>query len=153
MSSAIEIEIERLDHHGVVSGMIEELGLVEQIDARLGFTEQETVSAGEAIKAMILNGLGFSNRPLMLTPQFYENLPLEKLFRAGVKAEDFNRHKLGRTLDQAYDCDCDVLFSELALRACQQEGIDLRFNSLDSTSFSLTGEYECRDDEQAIEIT
>ena len=147
------LQIERLDHHGVVAGMIEELKLVEIIDARLGQDEQEKVSAGEAVKAMILNGLGFSNRPLMLTPQFYENLPLEKLFRAGVKAQDFNRHKLGRTLDQAYEYGCDLLFSELALRACAQEGVEVRYNSLDTTSFSLTGEYQGRDDEQAIQIT
>lgn len=89
----------------------------------------------------------------MLTPQFYENLPLEKLFRAGVEAGDFNRHKLGRTLDQVYEYGCDVLFSELALSACVEEGVEMRYNSLDSTSFSLTGEYQCRDDEHAIQIT
>lgn len=34
-----------------------------------------------------------------------------------------------------------------------QEGIDLRFNHLDTTSFSLSGEYVAESDEQAITIT
>jgi transposase len=36
---------------------------------------------------------------------------------------------------------------------CQQEGIDLRFNCLDTTSFSLTGEYIPDSDEHAIAVT
>ncbi len=147
------IKIERLDHHGLVAGIIDELKLVEIIDRRLPGDEQEAVSAGEAVKAMIINGLGFCNRPLMLTPQFYQNLPMEVLFRRGVRAEHFNRHKLGRTLDEIHVYGCDALFSELALSACDQEGVDRRNTSLDSTSFSLSGKYESQGDEQAIEIT
>jgi hypothetical protein len=33
------------------------------------------VSAGKAAVAMILNGLGFTNRRLYLTPQFFESKP------------------------------------------------------------------------------
>jgi len=148
-----ELRVERLDHHGLVAGIIDDLQLVERIDARIDADEQETISAGEAVKAMIINGLGFCNRPLMLTPQFFENLPVELLFRQGVQAKDFNRHKLGRTLDKIYDYGCDGLFSELALAACAQDGVDVRTTSLDSTSYSLTGGYNGNDDDQAIEIT
>ena len=77
------LQIERLDHHGVVAGIIEELKLVDAIDGRLGKDGQERGQCREAVKAMILNGLGFSNRPLMLTPQFYENLPLETAISIG----------------------------------------------------------------------
>ena len=62
-----------------------------------------------------------------------------QLFRSGVKAQDFNRHKLGRSLDQVYEYGCDLLFSELALRACAQEGVEMRYNSLDTTSFFAHG--------------
>jgi transposase len=135
------IKVERLDHHGLVASVINELKIVEIIDERIQPDDQEEVTTGEAVKAMILNGLGFSNRPLMLTPQFYENLPMDLLFREGVKAEQFNRHKLGRALDNVFSYGCDVLFSEIALYGCQREGIEMRFNSLDTTAFSLTGDY------------
>ena len=35
--------------------------------------------------AIIINGLGFSDRPLTLTPQFFEKKALELFFRPGVK--------------------------------------------------------------------
>lgn len=78
---------------------------------------------------------------------------MEALFREGVCADHFNRFKLGRSLDDVYFYGCDLLFSELSLSICQQEGIDLRFQSLDTTSFSLTGQYVPDSDEQAILIT
>ena len=65
----------------------------------------------------------------------------------------FNRFKLGRTLDEVHGYGCDLLFSELALAVCAQEGIAQRFYHLDTTSFSLSGDYVPESDEQAITIT
>jgi len=145
--------VERLDHLGIVAGVIHDLGIIEMIDSRIEPDEREEISTGEAIAGMILNSLGFSNRPISLTPQFFENKPMALLFRNGVSADSFNRFKLGRSLDDAFSYGCDMLFSEIALSVCQQEGIDLRFNCLDTTSFSLTGEYISDSDEHAISVT
>jgi transposase len=102
---------------------------------------------------MILNGLGFSNRPLSLTPQFFVNKPLDVLFRPGVHADMFNRFKLGRSLDEVYTYGCDLLLSALARAVCVHAGMDQRFPHLDTTSFSLSGEYAPESDEHAILIT
>jgi transposase len=147
------VSVERLDHLGVVASVIKDLGLIEMIDARLGLHDQEEITAGEAVAGMILNGLGFSDRPLTLTPQFFANKPLDLLFHEGVRAEMFNRFKLGRTLDEAYDYGGDLLCSALALSVCLQEYLDTRFNHLDTTSFSLTGDYVPDSDKHAIAIT
>jgi transposase len=147
------IRVERLDHLGVIASVIKDVGLIDMINARLVPDEQEVITPGEAMAGMILNGLGFANRPLSLTPQFFANKPLDLLLREGIRAEMFNRFKLGRTLDEAYAYGCDLLFHELALAVCVQEGIALRFNHLDTTSFSLSGEYVPESDEQAITIT
>ena len=147
------VKVERMDHLGIIAGVIQDLGIMEMIDSRIAPNEQEEISTGEAIAGMILNGLGFSNRPISLTPQFFENKPMALLFRDGVSADSFNRFKLGRSLDKAFSYGCDMLFSEIALSVCQQEGIDLRFNSLDTTSFSLTGQYIPDSDEHAIAVT
>ena len=37
--------------------------------------------------AMILNGLGFSNRQLYLVPQYFENKPVEHLLGEGITAD------------------------------------------------------------------
>jgi len=147
------IQIERLDHHGIVAGIIDELKIVEIIDGQIEADDQEEVSTGEAVKAMIINGLGFSNRPLVLTPQFFDNLPMSALFREGVKASHFNRYKLGRSLDKVFGYGCEILFSTIAAFGCRQEKVDQRFNSLDSTSFSLNGDYLIEEDKSAIKIT
>jgi transposase len=148
-----QVRVERLDHLGLIASVIKDIGLIDMIDSRLVPDEQEVITPGEAVAAMILNGLGFANRPLSLTPQFFANKPLDLLFREGIDAEMFNRFKLGRTLDEASAYGCDLLFQELALAVCAQEGIDLRFNHLDTTSFGLTGEYIPDSDAHAIYIT
>jgi transposase len=147
------LRVERLDHLGVIAAVMKDVGLIDMINARLVPDEQEVITPGEAMAGMILNGLGFANRPLSLTPQFFANKPLDLLFREGMRAEMFNRFKLGRTLDEAYAYGCDLLFHELAVAVCAQEGIALRFNHLDTTSFSLSGAYVPTSDEQAITIT
>lgn len=123
------------------------------IDARVGLDDQEGITTGEAIAGMILNGLGFSDRPMSLTPQFFANKPVGLLFRDGVSAEHFNRFKLGRSLDKVFSYGCDTLFSEVALAVCQQERVAQTFTGLDPTSFSLTGAYVPETDTQALAIT
>ena len=147
------VHVERLDHLGLLASTIRDLGLMSMIDARLVPDEQEEITPGEAVAGMILNGLGFANRPLSLTPQFFAHTPLDLLFRGGVHAEMFNRFQLGRTLDEVYAYGCDLLLSALAVAVCTQERIDLRFNHLDTTSFALSGDYVPDSDEHAITLT
>jgi len=147
------VTVERLDHLGIIAGVIKDVGIIEMSDARIVPDDQEDITTGEAVAGMILNGLGFSDRPLSLPPQFFATKPVALRLREGVSAEHFNRFKLGRSLDKVFAYGCDVWFSDIALPVCRQEGIDLRFNSLDTTSFSLTGAYEPETDPQAMAIT
>ena len=146
------VHVERLDHLGLIACMIQDVGLISMIDARLVPEAQEEITPGEAVAGMILTGLGFANRPLSLTPQFFTNKPLDLLWRPGVRAEMFNRFKLGRTLDEVHAYGCDLLLSELALAGCAQENMAQRFHHLDTTSFSLSGDYAPESDEHAIRI-
>ena len=123
------------------------------IDTRLGRHKEEEITTGEAVAGMILNGFGFSKRPLSLTPQFFTTKPLDLLLRPGVRPDLFNRFTLGRSLDAVYTYGCDLLLSELALAVCAHEGLAQRFNPLDTTSFSLTGESIPDSDEHAIAMT
>jgi transposase len=147
------VTVERLDHVGIIAGVIQDLGIIEMIDARIMPDDQEDITTGEAVAGMILNGLGCSERPLSLTPQFFANKPVTLLFRDGVSAEHCNRFQLGRSLDKVFTYGGDTLFSEVALAVCQLEGIALKFNCLDTTSFSRTGAYGPETDTQAIAIT
>jgi len=147
------VTVERLDHLGMVAGVIKDLGLIEMINARLGLDDQEEITTGEAMAGMILNGLGFSDRPLSLTPQFFANKPVGLLLRDGVSAEHVNRCKLGRSLAKACAYGCDTLCSEIALAVCRQEGIACPCTCLDTTSVSLPGAYGPATDTQAMALT
>lgn len=128
------------------------MNIVQLIDDRLGTFEGETLSAGETIAGMIINGLGFSNKPLSLTPLFFKHCPLSLLFHDGVKAEDFNRFKLGRVLDRCHGYGTELLFSEISLNVCRQEKVDTTYNSLDTTSFTLSGDYLAKTDDETVAI-
>lgn len=147
------VKVERIDHLGIVAGVIQDLGIIDMIDSRIFPDEREEITTGEAIAGMIINGLGFSDRPISLTPQFFQGKALDILIREGITPDMLNRFKLGRSLDKVFSYGCDLLFSEVALSVCKQEEIDLRFNSLDTTSFSLTGEYAPDSDEHTILVT
>ena len=61
MQGTEEYVNERLDHLGIVAGVCKEIGLAEWLDAQ-DEQSHERVGVGTATVAMILNGLGFSNR-------------------------------------------------------------------------------------------
>jgi transposase len=148
----MEVTTQSLDHLGIIAGVIKDIGLVELIDKRIPKHVKQEITTGEAVAGMIINGLGFSDRPMTLTPQFFQNKAMEALFRTGVTPDMFNRFKLGRALDTCHAYGCDTLFSELSLHACQVNNIDCRFNSEDTTSFTVTGDYDVDFDEHTIEI-
>ena len=68
-----ELQSQNMDHHGLIAALCQELGIGEKIDAKLGAADpRRVVSAGTAVVAMILNGLGFTNRRLYLPGQSHE---------------------------------------------------------------------------------
>jgi hypothetical protein len=132
--------VERLDHLGIVAGICREIGLADYLDTLAGPSQQQ-VRVGTATVAMILNGLGFSNRQLYLVSQFFATKPVEHLLGSGIKAEQLHDDCLGRTLDWLYDHDPTALFAGMARQARQRFGIAGRQVHVDTTSFAVTGEY------------
>ena len=131
---------ERLDHLGVVAGVCDEIGLAAYLDRLAGETNHH-VSMGTATVAMILNGLGFSNRRLYLVPQFFANKPVEHLLGPGIKAADLNDDCLDRALDWLYAQDPTQVFAGIATQARKIFGVSARHVHVDTTSFSVSGAY------------
>jgi transposase len=146
MEADVSYTPERLDHLGIVAGVCQEIGLAEWLDGQAERSRQR-VSVGTATVAMVLNGLGFSNRRLYLVPQFFENKPVERLLGDGVKAENLNDDCLGRTLDRLYEHDVTRLFAGIARRARKVFDVGKRRVHVDTTSFSVSGEYDDDDDD------
>ena len=153
MNAETRYETERIDHLGIVAGVCQEIGLIEEIDRQVGVSEQK-VSCGQGVQAMVLNALGFSSRALYLVPDYLHNKPVDLLIDAGLSAEDFNDDSLGRSLDRLYARGVTEVFAQVAARALQVYQIEHRFVHLDSSSFHLHGQYEGEEaDKEAITIT
>lgn len=146
MQATEEYVNERLDHLGIVAGVCQEIGLAAWLDAQAPEKRQQ-VSVGTATVAMVLNGLGFSNRQLYLVPQFFANKPVDHLLGPGITAEMLNDDCLGRTLDWLYEHDLTKLFAGIASRARQIFGVKAEQMHVDTTSFSVSGEYSTEGDE------
>ncbi len=149
----MHIKVERIDHLGVIAGVMHDLGLVGMIDHAIGTDKQELISVGEAVAGMVINGLGFVDQSLMLTPNFFEDKALTQLFGRQIDSSSFNRYKLSRTLDKIYEYGCEQLFSELAFKACLEEKVSLRYQHCDTTTFSLSGKYDKEMDGSEVTIT
>lgn len=149
-----EITSTNLDHHGLVAAVCQDLGIAERINNILGPADpQRVVSAGTSVVAMILNGLGFTNRRLYLTPQFFANKPVEKLLGEGLKARMLTDHTLGQTLDEIAAYGSTEVFAEIAFDIALAQDLLTSCNHLDTTSLSVHGEYEKREGVEAIELT
>ena len=54
----MSVEIKNLDHLRLIAGIIDEIGIVDQINGLIEEKKTEKVSAGKVVKVMILNGIG-----------------------------------------------------------------------------------------------
>jgi transposase len=101
-NQSTEIEVKNLDHLGLVAGIIDEIGIVEIINEQVSIERGEIVTAGQVVKAIILNGLGFVSRALYLFPQFFEDKATEHLLGEGIEAKHLNDDKIGRFFGLSY---------------------------------------------------
>lgn len=142
MKGSSQIQVQNLDHLGLVAGIIDEIGVVEQVNQLVGQHSCEKVSPGHVVKAMLINGLGFVSAPLYMFPKFFEGKATEHLIGEGVKAEHLNDDRLGRVLDKLYSTGLEQLFTSIALKAAKKYGVSTHSVHLDSSSFHVHGKYE-----------
>ena len=138
------VSSEQLGHLGLVAATIRELGIIEKIDAHLDLNERKggLVSHGRRGAAMVLNGLGFMNRRLSMTPHFFQDKPVAQLLGAEICAENLNDDCLGRCLNKIEDYGVTKLYPELAFEIVREKGLLGQRLHLDSTSFVLYGRYD-----------
>ncbi len=136
-----EIEIQNIDHLGIVAGIIDSIGIVEIINELIGVEKDEKVNAGQVVKAMIINGLGFVSKPLYMFPEYFETIACEHLIGTGVKPEYLNDDKLGRVMDKLFIKGLDTIFFIIAVKAAKKFGVSLSTSHLDSSSMHVHGQY------------
>lgn len=147
------IQTAALDHLGLVAAVCQDLKIAQRIDDRLHCDCQRKVSPGRAAVAMILNGLGFTNRRLYLTNQFFESKAIERLLGPDLEAKDITDYTLGHTLDDIAEYGASKLFAEIAFGVAIDNNLLQDTNHLDTTSMLVHGAYEVDDEPKVIEVT
>ena len=112
---------ETLDHLGFVAVMFDELGIGDVIDqATQQNPDMRMVTAGTAVKAMVINGLGFVNQQLYRVPPFFQHKPTSRLLASCIEARHLHDDTLGRALDPLYADGVTALYSLLAATAARR---------------------------------
>ena len=145
------IKVLDIDHLGIVAGIIDEMELVEVVNKIVGIKVKETLSPGQVMKAMILNGLGFLSAPLYLFEEFFVGKATEHLIGKGVLPEHLNDDKLGRELDKYYQVGTTKLFTGIAIKAANKFQVKMNSIHLDGSSMYVQGEYK-KDGEEKNEV-
>ena len=111
----------------------------------VGIKKKETLSPGQVMKAMILNGLGFLSAPLYLFESFFVGKATEHLIGEGVLPEHLNDDRLGRGLDKYHQAGITKIFTAIALKAAHKFQVEMNSVHIDGSSMSVQGKYEIKE--------
>jgi transposase len=130
------------DHLGLVAGMFDELGMGDVVDnATPHNPAMRDLTVGEAVKAMVLNGLGCANHARYLVPRFFENKPTSRLLAPRVPPTQLHDDARGRALETLYADGVTELDSLMAATAAKRLGVAATFAHLDTTRLHGDGRY------------
>lgn len=145
-----------VDHLGLVAGMCDALGMGDVIDqATHQHPAMRDLTAGEAVNAMVRNGLGCINQALYLGPRFFQHKPTSRLMAPRVAPHQLNDDALGRALETLYADGVTARYRLMAVSAAKRLGLTPTSTPLDTTSVHVDG----RDNsaaaptEQSVHIT
>ncbi len=141
MEATPDLQVYDLGHLGLVASIVDQIGLVQTVDRFVGPRPGEKVSTGMALKAAILNALGFVTSPLYLFGHFFQGKPTELLLGPGITPELLNHDRMGRMLDSLYAAGVTELFVEVAKSARRAFPFPVRALHVDSTSVHVHGVY------------
>jgi transposase len=154
METPPNLQVYDLGHLGLVASVLDRIRLVETVDRLVGPRPGEKVSTGMALKAAILNALGFVASPLYLFGHPFQGKPTEHLLGPGVTPDLLNDDRMGRMLDTLYAAGVTEVFLEVAREARQAFPFPVQALHVDSTSFHVHGQYEGLGEEMgAIRVT
>ena len=138
----MDVQSYLIGHLGIVAGTFDALNIADVIDQVLPKRGSRNLPHSVIIKAMILNGLGYTGQRLYLFPNFFKTIPTEKLLGKGICPTDLNDDVVGRTLDAIYKHGATELFNEISLHIMKQFSFGPQLLHVDTTNFGVYGKYE-----------
>jgi transposase len=131
----------------IVSTYARELGVVEEINRLCG--RSKGVNAGQVCLALILDTLT-GRSPLFRLEDSFAHLDVELLLGKGISSSQLNDDAVGRVLENLYDVGTNKILSAVALRAVKLFDLDVSHVHQDTTSRSVYGDYELREEGDSL---
>jgi Domain of unknown function (DUF4277) len=144
------------DHRGLVAGMCEALGLGDGIaKATQHHPAMPIVTAGNAVTAMVRNGLGCVNQRLDLVPQCCQHTPTSRRIAPAMAPAPRHDETLGRAFETRDDDGGTALYRLMAATAAPRLGRSPTLAHLARTSFQVAGRdtSDAEPDAQVIPLT
>ena len=142
-----------IGHLGLVAGSYDELQIGTIIDRLIPKNGPHTLTHGDIVKAMTINGLGYVERRLYLFPAFFTDLSLTRLFNKDITADQLNDDVMGRTLDAIAAFGPTELFNQIVSDCLERDQFAINLVNADTTNFSVYGDYDSDSNTEKIEIT
>lgn len=132
-------------HLPLVLGVLRKLEIATLIDSMIPPHQDQVVSAGRAVEALVLSILD-GHHALYKVGRRLDERGMLPLLQPGLAPESLHDSRLGQTLDALYDANLHTVFSAIALRALDIYRIGTLWLHQDTTTISFYGAYE---DEEA----
>lgn len=145
-----------IDHLGLVAGMFDARGMGEIIDqATPQNPERRALTVGEAVNAMVLNGLGCIHHARYLVPRFFHHTPTSQRMSPRVTPHQLDDAAFGRALETLDASGVTARYSRLAATAAERLGRAPRVVHLDTTRVQVEGRDHSDEEptEQVVPIT
>lgn len=137
-----KLQLFSVGHLGLVGAFIRESRIIEIIDELIPKTSNRTAhfTHGEVVALMIINGLGYTSRPIYMCHRFFDTKDVKAILGIDFKPEWFNDDVIGRTMDALYSYGLTDIFSHLSLAIMSYLDRKISTVNIDSTSFHYHGQ-------------
>jgi len=128
-------------HLPLVVGVLRKLEIATLIDSLIPPDQDQLVSAGRAVEALVLSILD-GHHALYKVGRRLDERGMLPLLQPGLAPESLHDSRLGQTLDALYDAHLHTVFSAIALRSLDIYRVNTPWLHQDTTTISFYGAYE-----------
>ena len=128
-------------HLPLVLGVLRKLDVATLIDSLIPAHDEQVVSAGRAVEALVLSILD-GHHALYKVGRRLDERGMLPLLQPELEPESLHDTRLGQTLDALFDANLGEVFSTIALQALKTYQVETPWIHQDTTTISLYGAYE-----------
>jgi len=125
------------------SQYLDKIGFIDMVNRHVSWDmAQCNLSPGMLAKSVVLSTFTTKRAPLCHIHQSLKGMDLEGLFRLACHEDEFTDDAIARTLDKLYEANTNALYSKMSLSCLTKFDLPLHSLHADTTSISLSGDYE-----------